>query len=57
MRNFWIAFIVCFILAFILLGCANKTEPKKTELKGWGYNFFEALKGDFDRQGNIKQYD
>ena len=44
MRNFWIAFIICFILAFILLGCANKPEPKQTQLKGWGHSFFEALK-------------
>ena len=46
------------ILAIIfLIGCANKTEPKKTELKGWGYNFFEALKGEFKGQGNVKDGD
>ena len=40
MRNFWIAFIICFILAFILLVCANKPEPKQTELKVWGHSLF-----------------
>ena len=57
MRNFWIAFIICFILAFILLGCANKPEPKQTELKGWGHSIFEALKGEFKGQGNVKDCD
>ena len=50
--------IIVFLTLLVLIGCTTgKPESKKTELKGWGYNFFEALKGEFKGQGNIKDDD